>query len=299
MLNTLQIRDIRSLQIFTQVVDAGGVSAAQEALGMTQSNISAQLLDLESRLGMKLCDRGRAGFKVTEEGAEVYATVCALLADLGDYQDRLQSIRHGLRGELLIGHMDHYLSHPEARLVSALRDMASLSADVHFNLRTASMASLLDALNDSEVQLAIGAFTESDDNVQYYELHPERQILCCSSEHALAKLDKAPSRTEVIRKGYARALYGYDQDAERLENPVATVHQIEGMVAFILSGRGLGYLPDHVAEPFLKNHRMISVLPGEFSASLPIYLAVRKKSLESPLVRRFVQILLALHGIKS
>jgi len=97
-----------------------------DALGMTQSNISAKLLDLEARLGVKLCDRGRAGFRVTEEGAQVYATTRSLLADLGDYQDRLQSIRRGLRGELLIGHMDNYLSHPEARLVPALQEMANV-----------------------------------------------------------------------------------------------------------------------------------------------------------------------------
>lgn len=298
MLNTLQIRDIRSLQIFTEVVDAGGVSAAQEALGMTQSNISAKLLDLEARLGVKLCDRGRAGFRVTEEGAEVYATTRSLLADLGDYQDRLQSIRRGLRGELLIGHMDNYLSHPEARLVPALQEMAGLSADVHFNLRTASMELLLEALGNSEVQLAIGAFTQFDQEVEYYELHRERQILCCSTEHALALPSAAPNRAQVTSAGYARALYGYGRDSEVLDNCVATVHQIEGMVAFILSGRGLGYLPDHVAYPFLENHRMMNLLPSVFSASLPTYLAVRKRSLESPLVARFVQLLLGLHGIK-
>lgn len=297
MLNKLQIRDIRSLQIFTEVVDAGGISAAQDSLGMTQSNISAQLLDLEARLGVKLCDRGRAGFRVTEEGAEVYATTRSLLADLGDYQDRLQSIGSGLRGELLIGHMDHYLSHPDGKLVAALRQVGQLSADIYFNLRTASMESLQQALADSDIQLAIGTFTTFDGAVEYYEIHQERQIVCCSGEHPLVQHGAEPGRTQVTSAGYARALYGYGQDSEILDNCVATVHQVEGMTAFILSRRGVGYLPDHLAAPFIHSGHMVNLLPDEFAASLPVYLAVRTKSLESPLVERFVRALLELSGL--
>jgi DNA-binding transcriptional LysR family regulator len=194
--------------------------------------------------------------------------------------------------------MDHYLSHPESRLVPALQDMAGLSADVHFNLRTASMERLLEALRNSEVQVAIGAFAQFDQEMEYYELHREQQILCCSTGHALARQGVVPNRAQVTRAGYALALYGYGQDSALLDNCVATVHQIEGMVAFILSGRGLGYLPDHVAHPFLESQRMANVLPDVFSSSLPIYLAVRRKSLESPLVERFVQLLQGLHGLE-
>ncbi|MEH6569101.1 MAG: LysR family transcriptional regulator [Halioglobus sp.] len=297
MLNKLQIRDIRSLQIFTEVVDSGGISAAQDSLGMTQSNISAQLLDLETRLGAKLCDRGRAGFRVTEEGAEVYATTRSLLADLADYQDRLQSIGSGLRGELLIGHMDHYLSHPEGKLVDALQHVAGLSADIYFNLRTASMESLQHALANSDIQLAIGTFTTFDGAVEYYEIHQEQQILCCSGEHPLVQEIGEPSRAQVASAGYARALYGYGQDSEVLDNCLATVHQVESMTAFILSGRGVGYIPDHVARPFIHSGHMVNLLPDEFAASLPVYLAVRIKSLESPLVERFVRLFLGLSGI--
>ncbi|MEP4149293.1 MAG: LysR family transcriptional regulator [Halioglobus sp.] len=297
MLNKLQIRDIRSLQIFTEVVDAGGISAAQDAVGMTQSNISAQLLDLETRLGVKLCDRGRAGFRVTQEGAEVYATTRSLLADLSDYQDRLQSIGSGLRGELLVGHMDHYLSHPEGKLVVALQHVGQLSADIYFNLRTASMESLQHALANSDIQLAIGTFTTFDGAVEYYEIHQEQQILCCSGEHSLIQQNSKPGRAHVVSAGYARAVYGNDQDSQVLDNCVATVHQVEGMAAFILSGRGVGYIPDHVAAPFIDAGQMVNLLPDEFGASLPVYLAVRKKSLESPLVEQFVRALLELSGL--
>ena len=293
MLTQLQIRDIRSLEVFAEVVDAGGITAAQERLGMTQSNISAQLLDLEARLGMKLCERGRAGFRVTEEGAEVYATTQLLLADLGDYQDRLQSIGRGLRGELLIGHMDHYLSHPEAKLVPALKRMTDLSQDIYFNLRTATVGDLQHCLETSDLQLAIGTFSNFIQGVDYHALHEEQQILCCAAEHSLASKSRL-SKQEAASAGYAKATYAYGKEEGVLENCTATVHHLEGMVAFILSGRGVGYLPDHVARAYLDTGQMVELMPQAFRVDLTVYLAVRQKSLASPLVRRFTDALLEL-----
>ena len=64
--------DIRLLKLFRSVVECGGFSAAESVLGIGRSAISQQMSDLEQRLGLRLCQRGRAGFALTEEGREVY-----------------------------------------------------------------------------------------------------------------------------------------------------------------------------------------------------------------------------------
>ncbi len=76
-----------------------------------------------------------------------------------------------------------------------------------------------------------------------------------------------------------------------LENCTATVHHLEGMIAFVLSGRGVGYLPDHVARPYIETGQMVELMPEAFRVSLPVYLAVRHKSLASPLVVKFTEAL--------
>ena len=60
--------DIRLLRIFRSVVECGGFSAAETVLGIGRSAISQQMSDLEQRLGLRLCQRGRAGFSLTEVG---------------------------------------------------------------------------------------------------------------------------------------------------------------------------------------------------------------------------------------
>ena len=61
--------DLRLLRVFRTVAQVGSFSAAEGVLGITRSAISLHMSDLEKRLGgIRLCQRGRAGFALTEEG---------------------------------------------------------------------------------------------------------------------------------------------------------------------------------------------------------------------------------------
>ncbi len=61
--------DLRLLKIYRKVVECGGFSAAEIALQISRAAISMAMNDLETRLGLRLCQRGRGGFALTEEGA--------------------------------------------------------------------------------------------------------------------------------------------------------------------------------------------------------------------------------------
>lgn len=80
--------DIRLLKIYRSVVECGGFSAAENVLGIGRSAISQQMNDLEQRLGLRLCQRGRAGFSLTEEGREVYHSALQLLSALRAFAPR-------------------------------------------------------------------------------------------------------------------------------------------------------------------------------------------------------------------
>ena len=72
MIGRLSDIDLRLLRIFVSVVDAGGFSLATAKLNVAESTISQHMTDLEKRLGMRLCERGRAGFRLTADGEQVY-----------------------------------------------------------------------------------------------------------------------------------------------------------------------------------------------------------------------------------
>ena len=77
--------EIRLLKVFKTVVECGGFSAAETVLNISRSAISVHMANLEHRLKLKLCSRGRSGFSLTEEGAIIYESVRRLFSQLEDF----------------------------------------------------------------------------------------------------------------------------------------------------------------------------------------------------------------------
>ncbi|MGT2491281.1 LysR family transcriptional regulator [Cupriavidus basilensis] len=70
---------------------------------MNLSTISSHMTDLERRLGLRLCERGRRGFHLTEEGHSVYQAAESLLNSVEEFRADIGAIRHEISGELAIG----------------------------------------------------------------------------------------------------------------------------------------------------------------------------------------------------
>ena len=74
LLATLTDTDLRLLRVFRAVAACGGFAAAELELNINRSTISRHIKDLEGRLGVTLCRRGRGGFALTAEGEQVLAS---------------------------------------------------------------------------------------------------------------------------------------------------------------------------------------------------------------------------------
>ena len=74
--------DLRLIRTFRAVADCGGFSLAEVELRMTKSAISKQISDLEVRLGVQLCHRGRSGFALTTEGQTLYKASTRLFGEI-------------------------------------------------------------------------------------------------------------------------------------------------------------------------------------------------------------------------
>lgn len=78
-------RDINraaEMEVFIQVVELGGFSAAAKALGMTPSAVSKLVARLESRLGARLFNRSTRRLQLTPEGGRFFERSLRILADL-------------------------------------------------------------------------------------------------------------------------------------------------------------------------------------------------------------------------
>lgn len=81
--------DLKMIRIFCAIVDSGGFTAAHCSLNISMPRLSTTISDLEARLGVRLCDRGRNGFRLTSEGSAIYEAAQVLLRDLDKFRERI------------------------------------------------------------------------------------------------------------------------------------------------------------------------------------------------------------------
>ena len=73
--------NLNDLQVFVQVVDYGGFSAASRALGLPKQTLSKRVAELESRSGVRLIHRTSRSFAVTDIGRELYRHAAAMVVE--------------------------------------------------------------------------------------------------------------------------------------------------------------------------------------------------------------------------
>lgn len=92
--------DLKFLETFVKVCDLGSITAAAEALQMTQPGASKQVQRLEATLGVTLFIRGEGGVQLTDAGREAYHRAKAILLEWSQLEAYCQHPSPTLSGEL-------------------------------------------------------------------------------------------------------------------------------------------------------------------------------------------------------
>ncbi len=94
---------IRVLRYFLAVAREGTVSAAAEALHLTQPTLSRQLRELEDELGKKLFERGAHTIKLTEEGMLLRSRAEQIVELVSRTESDIMTSDDMLSGDVYIG----------------------------------------------------------------------------------------------------------------------------------------------------------------------------------------------------
>jgi len=94
--------NIRQLECFRAVLDAGTVTGAAARLGISQPAVSNMVAGLEHELGFALFERVNGRLRPTPEAAALYEDVARTLGSLDRTRQTAQAIRDRTRGSLVI-----------------------------------------------------------------------------------------------------------------------------------------------------------------------------------------------------
>ena len=302
-LGQLSDMDIRLLRVFKSVVECGGMAAAELELNIGTSTISRHIKDLETRLGLTVCRRGRAGFALTPEGEQIYSETLRLLAGVDAFRSRVDEIHQRMGGELHIAVFDKTASNPTAHLGEAIARFKDMAPEVSLHLHVAPLNTIERGVLDGQFQVGIIPGHRSSDMLAYDELFNETMFLYCGAAHALfaAQARQEPANWEALRALDFAGL-GYHSPNMELAQQVrltrqATGYDQESIATLILSGRFLGFLPDHYATSFVLQGRMRAVQPRVFSYRCSFFSIVRASPQSARVTRAFQACLRQAHGL--
>ncbi len=283
--------DLRLLRVFKSVVDCGGMAAAELELNIGTSTVSRHVKDLETRLGLTLCRRGRAGFSLTPEGEQIYAQTLQLLASTEAFRSGVDEIHRRMGGQLNVALFDKTASNPAAHIGAAIALFCERAPDVALNLHIAPINAIERGVIDGQFQVGVIPGHRSSDSLTYDALFDEIMLLYCGAEHPLFGTDNDRLAWSDLGTHQFAGL-GYHSPNMEISQRVrlprkATAFDQEAIATLILSGKFLGFLPDHYADSFVRLGQMRAVKPSLFRYACSFLGILRRSPQPSRATRLF------------
>jgi DNA-binding transcriptional LysR family regulator len=211
--------DLRLLRVFQAVADCGGMASAELELNLAMSTISRHVKDLETRLGLVLCRRGRAGFALTPEGEQVYAATRQLLAATEVFRSSLHDVHRRLGGDLHLALFEKTATNPQSRIAQALARFRALAPQVNLHLHVGPIGMIERGVLDGQFQLGIVPEHRRSDSLVYDDLFGETMQLYAGRRAPLVRsADRRPGLGRAAppatgRPGLPLAQHGADAPA--------------------------------------------------------------------------------------
>ena len=305
-LGQLSDMDIRLLRVFKSVAECGGMAAAELELNIGVSTVSRHIKDLETRLGLSLCRRGRAGFALTAEGQQIYDETLRLLAGVEAFRSRVDEIHQRMGGELHIAVFDKTASNPQAHIGAAIARFKALAPEVSLHLHVAPLNTVERGVLDGRFQVGVIPGHRSSETLAYDQLFSEIMFLYCGAQHPLfaqTHADEQPDNWAALG-AHEFAGLGYHSPNMELSQQVRLVRQATGydqesIATLILSGQFLGFLPDHYAQAFVQRGQMRAVQAAVFTYHCEFFSIVRASPQPSRVIQAFRECLRLAHEVTA
>lgn len=291
--------DIRHLRVFLAVVECGGFTAAEGVLELGQSTISTHIGELEQRVGFRICERGRAGFSLTEQGQELYAAALDLVDSLAEFEDRSLSIKGKVDGRLRLGIIDNIISDVACPILPALQALGREGMEPRISIEVLSPFEIEHGIVAGRLDLGISIAERSPPTLQYTTLYQERDVLVCGKDHFLHAIACPETLRREIRDApkVVRSFlnhHDFQLISDREDTITATVSNVEAVAMLVLAGTHVGFMPDHYAAQWIRSGAMRVLLEEEFQRTSDVALIECIGRDRTPCAEFFIQSLMGL-----
>lgn len=269
----MPLKDLHSLRLYTRVARLGSFSAAAREAGLTQSQVSRMIAELEASLGARLLSRTTRAVVPTEAGLEFLARMEPILAAVDDAENSVRETGE-LRGLLRIG----MPSTMAIRVViPRLSDFTERHPQLHLQLMLEDQWQ--DMVKEAvDVGIRVGKLPDLAGTAK---LIGSMQRIVVASAAYLAQ-HGTPARPEDLERhriigGPAAAhasSWQFERDGESTSVSLTaqiTVNDTAGALAAAVGGLGVTSTTSWACAQELQDGTLVQVLPAWKMADLPVH----------------------------
>ena len=295
--------DIRHLKTLVALRETGSLVEAAERLCLTQSALSHQLKELESRLECELFIRKSRPLRFSEAGKRLLVLADEVLLKVSDAERDLEKLLHGEAGRLFMAIECHSCFNWLMPTVEQFRNQWSA---IELDFSGGFTFEPLPALAQGDVDLVITSDPLPIKGVEYVPLFSYEMHIGISNQHPLlAKPFLLPQDlvdqtliTYPVERGRLDVFKQFLNPAKVEPLAVRTSELTLMMVQLVASDRGLCALPNWVLAEYVDNHLISVRSAGEKGIWPTLYAAVREEHLAAGYIQDFLKLAKA-HCLKN
>ena len=273
--------EMRHLRLVAAIAEHGSMTAAADALELTQPALSHQLRELESRLRSPLFVRTSRRMVLTPAGEQLAVIARAVLPQIESFE------RQVTEGELAAPHgviriaTQCYTAYHW--LPAVLRAFSDRWPSVDLRVSAEHTAATIPALREGALDLAI-VFTKPDDKrVRIEPLFEDEMVLVTAPDHPLARKEHVP--LEALEDEH---LFAYSTGTRRsvvfddilgpagvTPRQVTRLQLTEAIIELVAAGLGVAIMAKWAVQPAIQSRALSALRLGRRGHTRTWYAATR------------------------
>jgi len=287
------------LGFFSVLASAGSLSAAARELGITTPAVSKHLALMEARVGVALLNRTTRRMSLTPEGEVYLQHARRILGEIDDMEELLGVSRSTPTGLLRVNATLGFGRSHVAPLISRfVRKHPQVEVQLQLSVNPPP-------LTDDTFDVCIRFGAPPDSRVIARHIAPNRRLLCASpnylAKHGVPKVPHDLARHNCIGIRQGEEAYGVWRLSSGRGKTVSTeavktrgnltTNDGEIAVNWALDGHGILMRAEWDIERYLRNGRLVQVLPQYFTPDASIHAVYPQRHQLAARVRAFVDFL--------
>lgn len=273
--------NLRALKLFCDVVGRRSFSKAADENGISQSGASQVIHQLEEHLGVKLIDRSKRPFVLTEEGEVYYEGCRKLVQRYFALEEKVCTLHREVSGRVSVAsiysvglsHMNRYV-----------QEFFSRHPKANVRLEYQHPDKVYELVENDHVDMGLVSYPKASRTIEAITWREEPMVLVCAPQHPLAQstsisLAELDGQSLIgfdpqlrIRREIDRELEAHDAHM----NVVMEFDNIETIKRAIEIDAGVGLLPEPTIAREVETGSLISIPLRGVEMVRPLGIIVRR-----------------------